>query len=104
MKTKKIRFALFRESGLDLMLQNESADYARVSEWVNMEVNMLPASEIQHKFTPEQEKDNLIQELMGKLDCSTGKEPDSENGHYLHGYGEQVAIENNNDAMTRISL
>ena len=99
MKTKKIRFALFREAGLDLMLQSDLGSYTRVSEWVELEVNMIPESEIEHKLTPEQEKDNLIQELTGKLDCSTGREPDSENEHYLHGYGEQVTIENNNDAV-----
>ena len=45
-------------------------------------------------------RENKIKELEGRLACSAGVKPESDNTHYLSGYGQQAAIEAIHDSIT----
>ena len=98
MKTKIAAFKT--EYGSHIILENDSRDYSRTTEWVEVDLPDLPKNEIKIIITEVQKKENKIDDLMGKLDRANGDPARSQNEHYLHGYGSQVANEAVLDEIT----
>ena len=44
-------------------------------------------------------RENKIRELEGRIACATGNKPESNDTHYLSGYGQQAAIDAIHDSI-----